>query len=108
MEILSTERISPTEVLDHLSELEEPNTRQQQALEYLQKHVSVKDADTLEELKKELEELDAFKDDQILKIIEILPRTEQEVRTLFSKERIKLEDQDIDRVLQFADSVQRE
>lgn len=107
MDIVSTERISPTNVLHYLSDQEDLKPRQQQALEYLQKHVAVQDEETLDELKEELKELDTFKDDQILKIIEILPGTEQEVRTLFSKERIKLEDSDVDQVLQFSSSVAR-
>ncbi len=105
MEILSTEVISPTQTLQHLSDREELNDRQRNTLEYLQKHVRVKDPGTVEELQQELAELDAFKDDHILKIIEILPRTEEEVRTLFSKERIKLEDEDIDSVIAFSESV---
>lgn len=105
MEIVSKETISPTEVLSVLEGSEDPNEAQRETLEYLKKHLAVSDMDTLEELREELEALDTFKDDQILKIIETLPMSEREVRTLFSKERIKLEDSDIERVIEFSESV---
>lgn len=107
MEVLSRENISPTEALKRLSDEEEENLerRQRSALEHLKKHVTVEDEETFEELRDELKELDTFTDDQIIKVIDVLPQTEQEVRTLFSKERIKLDDSDIQQVLDFAESV---
>ncbi len=105
MEIVSTETISPTEVLNRLSDRDDLNTRQRNALEQLQKHVTVEDEETFDELVEELNELDMFTDDQIIKIIDVLPAHEQEVRTLFSKERIKLEDDDIDNIVDFTQSV---
>lgn len=108
MDILNDDAISATDALaamDGLDE-EELSEPQRRALEYLRKHVPVQDTDTFQELADELADLDAFKDDQIIKIIETLPRTEQEVRTLFSKERIKLEDSDIDDVISFVESVE--
>lgn len=108
MEIVDDDAISATEALaamDGLGE-EDLTESQQRAVEYLRKHVPVQDRDTFEELAEELADLDVFKDDQIVKIIETLPRTEQEVRTLFSKERIKLDDSDIDDVISFVESVE--
>lgn len=105
MEILSKKTISPTAVLNRLSDREDLNSRQRTALEHLQKHVSVDDEETFEELVEELKELDMFTEDQIIKIIDVLPGSEQEVRTLFSKERIKLEDSDIDSIIDFSESV---
>lgn len=105
MEILSKQNISPTEALQHLEDCDDLNNRQRTALEHLQKHATVEDEDTLDELVEELKELDMFTDDQIIKIIDVLPESEQEVRTLFSKERIKLEDTDIDDIIDFSESV---
>jgi len=108
MEILSEETITSTQVLNHLKQRddEELNERQRRALEYLRKHVAVQDEETVDELLDELAELDLLREDQMIKLLEVLPRTEPEVRTLFSKERIKLEDGDIDRLVQFTDSVE--
>ncbi len=106
MEIVSKQNISPTEVLNELSDREDLGPRQRTALEHLQKYVSVEDEGTLEELVGELKELDTFTDDQIIKIIDVLPETEPEVRSLFSKERIKLDDSDIDNIIDFSRSVQ--
>lgn len=105
MKILSREHVSPTEVLNRLADREDLKTRQQTALEHLQKHTTVQDEDTVEALVEELEELDVFSTPQIIKIIEVLPTTEQEVRSLFSKERIKLDDSDIEQVIEFSESV---
>lgn len=105
MEILSKQNISPTEVLNRLSDRDDLNGRQRTALEHLQKHATVENEETLDELVEELKEMDMFTDDQIIKIIDVLPGSEQEVRTLFSKERIKLEDTDIDNIIDFSESV---
>lgn len=105
MEIISKQNISPTEVLNTLADRDDLNARQHAALEHLQKYVTIDDEETLEELVEELKELDTFTDDQILKIIDVLPRSEQEVRSLFSKERIKLDDSDVDNIIDFSRSV---
>lgn len=105
MEILEEDHISPTEVLNRLDGRDDLNTRQRNALEHLKKHVTVEDEDTFDELVEELKEMDMFTEDQIIKILDVLPRHEQEVRTLFSKERIKLEDDDVDSIVDFSQSV---
>lgn len=105
MKILSKEHISPTEVLNVLEDREDLGPQQRTALEHLQKHVQVEDEGTLDELIEELKELDTFTEAQIIKIIDVLPKTEPEVRTLFSKERIKLEDSDVDNIIDFSRSV---
>lgn len=105
MKVLSKEYVSPAHVLNQLSGRDELKRRQQSTLEHLKKHLVVDDEGTVEELVGELEDMDTFNDAQVLKIIEVLPMSEREVRALFSKERIKLDDSDIQAVIDFSESV---
>ncbi len=105
MEIVSEKKISPTEVLSLLEELEDRNEAQSRTLEHLKRNLAVQDPDTFEELFKEIAEEDVFRDEHILKILETLPMSEREVNALFSKERIKLDDSDIERVIEFSQSI---
>lgn len=108
MDVVSRKNVTATEVLDYLEDDEELTQQQQTALEYLQKHVTIQDAESAEKLMDELEDLDAFTDKQIIKILEVLPTTEREVRSLFSKERIKLDDSNIENVINFSESVREQ
>ncbi|MFB6265748.1 MAG: hypothetical protein ABEI07_01550 [Candidatus Nanohaloarchaea archaeon] len=105
MEIKTREPVSPAEVLQKLEEEDELNPSQRRAREFLEKHLAVKDVETSKKLVEELEEMDALKDRHILKIIETLPQSEAEVNALFSKERIKLEDGQVQEIIDFSESV---
>ncbi|MDY6766062.1 MAG: hypothetical protein SVW77_01735 [Candidatus Nanohaloarchaea archaeon] len=105
MEVTSQTPVSATRVLDTLREVEDRNEVQEETLEHLTKHLAVHDTGTLDELLEELDAVDGLRDEHRFKIIETLPRSGMEVRTLFSKERIKLEDSDIDQIVDFAESV---
>ncbi|MDY6776946.1 MAG: hypothetical protein SVQ76_02460 [Candidatus Nanohaloarchaea archaeon] len=105
MEIASEDYVSPAEVLERLDGLEERNTSQDRALEYMKKHLAVKDPETVEKLLEELEDLESLKRKHRLKIIETLPRSEAEVKALFSKERVKLDDSEVERIIDFSESV---
>ncbi len=52
-----------------------------------------------EELIKELSKLDFLKENQIYKIADILPITEDDVKTIFAKERGKISDEEIKQIL---------
>ncbi|MFB6294704.1 MAG: hypothetical protein ABEI97_03010 [Candidatus Nanohaloarchaea archaeon] len=105
MEVKSRTPVSATAVYAELDDAEERNSVQEATLEHLTKNLAVKDPDTLDELMEELEAIDSLRDEHRLKIIETLPRSEQEVTALFSKERIKLDDDEVDRIVDFAQSV---
>lgn len=105
MEVESRQAISATEVLDELESVEEKNPVQEDTLEFLRKHLAVHDADTVAEMIDELKDVNNFRDEHAIKIIETLPRSEREVNALFSKERIKLEDSEVQEVMEFARSV---
>ena len=108
MEIIGTQRTTPREALDVLQELgdeEDLNREQKICLEFLRKHLKIEDKKTIEELKKEIEGVANLKDHHIDKIIEILPKSEQEVRALFSKERVRLSDEDVEKIVEISESV---
>ncbi|MDY6761732.1 MAG: hypothetical protein SVY41_01660 [Candidatus Nanohaloarchaea archaeon] len=105
MDVESQTLVSATTVLARLEEVEDRNDVQEATLEHLTKNLAVHDQETAEELLEELQDIESLRDEHRLKIIETLPRSEMEVRALFSKERLKLEDDDIDRIVDFAQSV---
>ncbi len=106
MKVVSDTPVSATEALEALGSIDDLTDAQRETLEHLTRHLAVQDMETFAELEQELEEMDLFKPQHIIKIIETLPTTEQEVRTLFQKERIKLDDEDIERIIAFAESVE--
>lgn len=107
MEIKDEEYVFPTEVMDLLQERDEEELEHEQkiALEKLTRHVQIDDLDTLEELSTELSEVADLKDKHIYKILEVLPEHESTVRAIFSKERVKLDDSEIEDILEITRSV---
>jgi len=110
MEIKDEEYAYPVEALNLLAEREEEQLTHEQkiALENLTRHTKIQDLDTLEELNKEFSEIEALKEKHIYKLLETVPENESTVRALFSKERIKLEDSDIEEILSICDSIETE
>ncbi len=110
MEIKDEEFAYPVEALQTLKDREEEELSHEQkiALENLSRHTHVEDLETLEELHDELSEIDSLKEKHIYKLLEILPRHESTVRAVFSKERVKLEDSEIDEILSVCQSVEPE
>jgi DNA-directed RNA polymerase subunit F len=110
MEVKSEEYVYPLEVLQTLQEKDEEDLSHEQkiALENLTRHVKVRDLDTLEELYDELSEIESLKDKHIYKLLEVVPKHESTVRAVFEKERIKLEDSDIQEILEICQSIETE
>lgn len=110
MEIKEEEFVYPAEALELLQERDEEELSHEQkiALEKLSRHTEVKDLDTLSELHSELEEVDDLKDRHIYKVLDVLPRQESTVRAIFSKERVKLDDSDVEDILEITRSVEVE
>ena len=107
MEIKDEEYVFPTEVMELLQERDEEELEHEQkiALEKLTRHVQIDHLDTLEELSTELSEVADLKDKHIYKILEVLPEHESTVRAIFSKERVKLDDSEIEDILEITRSV---
>lgn len=110
MEVKDEELAYPAEALELLEgrDTEEMTHEQKIALENLSRHCKVRDLDTLEELHEEFSEIDALKDRHIYKLLEVVPEHESTVRAIFSKERVKLDDSDVENILQICRSVETE
>ena len=110
MEVKDEEYVYPFEVLQILEEKdgEELTHEQKIALENLTRHVKVRDLDTLEELYNELSEVDSLKDRHIYKLLEVIPKHESTVRAVFQKERVKLDDSEINQILEICQSIETE
>jgi len=110
MEVVEEETVYPVEALEMLEEREKEELVHEQkiALENLSRHCKVRDLDTLEELNEELSEIDSLKDKHIFKLLEIVPEHESTVRAIFQKERIKLEDEEIEEILEICQSIDTE
>ncbi len=110
MEVKDEELVYPVEALEVLQERDEEglNHEQKIALENLTRHCKVRDLDTLQELYEELSEIDSLKDRHVYKLLEVVPEHESTVRAIFSKERVKLDDSDIEQILDVCQSIETE
>lgn len=108
MDIKEEELAYPVEALNVLDEMEEEEMTHEQkiALENLKRHCKIRDLDTLEELYEEFSEIDSLKDKHIYKLLEVVPGHESTVRAVFSKERINLDDSEIDEILDICQSIE--
>ncbi|MDY6770521.1 MAG: hypothetical protein SV186_01030 [Candidatus Nanohaloarchaea archaeon] len=107
MKIVHSEESDPIEALETLADKEDEGELrhpQQIGLEYLRKNAKIKDRESYEELKDELAEIDSLKEKHIIKILDILPKHEEEVEALFSKERVKLDDEEIQQIIDICSS----
>ncbi len=110
MDVVDEELAYPVEALQLLDDREEESLTHEQkiALENLTRHCKVRDLDTLEELYDELSEIDSLKDKHIYKLLEVVPEFESTVRSVFEKERIKLEDEEVEEILEICQSIETE
>ena len=110
MEIKEEEYAYPVEALQLLEEREEEDLTHEQkiALENLSRHTKIRDLDTLEKLHEEFSEIEVLKEKHIFKLLETVPKHESTVRALFSKERVKLEDSDVEDMLEICQSIEVE
>lgn len=110
MEVKEEEHVYPIEALEALEEKDEEDMSHEQkiALENLKRHTKVRDIETLEELNEELSEIDSLKEKHIYKLLEVVPKHESTVRSLFSKERVKLEDSEVEEILEICQSIETE
>lgn len=108
MEIKNQEFVYPVQALEVLEETEEEERSHEQkiALENLTRHTAIDDLGTLEELHEELSEIESLKDKHIYKLLEVVPQYESTVRGVFSDERIRLDDSEIEQILDICTSVE--
>lgn len=110
MEVKEEEYVHAVQALEMLEDRDEEELTHEQkiALENLSRHAKIQDLDTLEELRKELSEVESLKEKHIYKLLDVLPQHESTVRAVFSKERIKLDDSEIEDILDICQSVETE
>jgi DNA-directed RNA polymerase subunit F len=84
-------------------EREELIYEQRIALEHVQ-HFAKLPANKTKELIKALMGIEGIKEQHAYKIADILPQTEDDVKTIFAKERISLKDADIKKLLEIVRS----
>ncbi|PSH00197.1 MAG: hypothetical protein BRC28_00690 [Nanohaloarchaea archaeon SW_4_43_9] len=108
MEVKDEEYVYPVEALEALEDRDEEELVHEQkiALENLTRHTKVKDLETLQELNEELSEIESLKQKHIYKLLEVVPQHESTVRAVFSKERVKLEDSEVEDILDICHSVE--
>ncbi len=106
MKLLEKDDSTALDAFEILSEYDENelNRIQRENLEFLRKNLKIKDKESFEELKKELSEVDSLKEKHVLKLLELLPTHEKEVKTILSKERIKLEDTEVKNIIDICQS----
>jgi DNA-directed RNA polymerase subunit F len=110
MEVKEEEHAYPAEALEILRDCDEEEMTHEQkiAFENLSRHCKVTDLDTLEELHNEFAEIDDLKEKHIFKLLEVVPQHESTVRAVFSKERVKLDDSQIEEILEICQSIEVE
>ena len=110
MKVTEEEFAYPVEALEVLKDRDEEELTHEQKIahENLVRHCKVRDLDTLKELHDELSEVDELKDRHVFKLLEVVPQHESTVRGVFSKERVKLDDSDIQEILEICQSVEIE
>lgn len=110
MEVKEEEYVHAVQALEMLEDRDEEELTHEQkiALENLSRHTKIQDLDTLEELRNELSEIESLKEKHIYKLLDVLPQHESTVRSVFSKERIKLDDSEIEDILDICQSVETE
>lgn len=110
MEVKEKDLAYPVEALQLLEERDEEELTHEQkiALENLSRHCKVRDLDTLEELYEEFSEIESLKDRHIYKLLDLVPQHESTVRAVFSKERVKLDESEVEDILEICDSIETE
>ncbi|MCK4828892.1 hypothetical protein KA005_74900 [bacterium] len=93
MKIIDTKPITYGEAKEILSKMEkekEPGYEQKITLEYLRTRTMLNKKDA-KSATGELSKIEGLKEHQLVALISLLPKDENEINTLFMKERVKLE-----------------
>lgn len=72
---------------------------QKMARDYSQKFAKV-DGKTARQMKEELLKLGKLSERHVVMLIDLMPKRREEIELLFAKERVRLEDQDYEAILQ--------
>ncbi len=66
--------------------------------DYLRKMVNA-DLKDIEKAKEELQKMEVLKEHQIINLVNLLPKEEEDVKVIFMKERTNLKDDDVKKIL---------
>jgi DNA-directed RNA polymerase subunit F len=105
IEIVSQNPLTLAEVKSRLSKLakegEEPSTRVSRVMQYIDDFTEMKDKE-VQELKKKFEELgiQRLKDKIIVKIIDVQPKSVDDLKILFIGENVTLKADDLNRIIE--------
>jgi DNA-directed RNA polymerase subunit F len=91
------------QLLERRSE-EELNYEQRGTLDYLNKMIKLNPMKAAEAIK-ELTKSDKIKPEIAVKIVDLLPRTEEDVRAIFAKERFVLTKEEIGEILKIVEGL---
>ena len=99
-DVIEKKPIDMAHVRDILSQIKDQNHEQKVTFEYLSKFAKLSKEDA-EKAFNELKEanIPRLKDKHIVKLIDLLPKTVDEVKTIFLKEEITLSKEDLQKIL---------
>ncbi len=102
MKVVGSYPVTGAEALDILKKRKkegEMGYEQEIAMELLKKTVKLSKSDAMK-LKGELESLGFLKPEHVVKIVDTLPATEMEFRAVFEKAKLKIKQDEIQKVLE--------
>ncbi len=107
MKIIDTEQITFSDAKDILTKIEkekELGYEQKITLEYIRTRTILTKKDTKSTIE-QLSKIEGLKEHQIIALINYLPKDEDEINTLFMKERVKLEKEKITKIAKIINKV---
>jgi len=108
MKIVESKPITHVEAEDVLTKLETEKKQlgyeQKITLDYLRAHKTASKKDIKDAIES-LSKIEGLKDHQVISIVNLMPKDEDEVNAIFMKERVKLEKDRIPKILAVIDSI---
>ncbi|MFB6075705.1 MAG: hypothetical protein ABEK17_01035 [Candidatus Aenigmatarchaeota archaeon] len=104
MEVLNEEEVPAAEARNSLKKRNDEDLKYEQkiCLDFLKKHVDIQ-VTKARKMMNELENVGRIKPHQAAMIVNILPENKEEVRLLFSKERTRLKEEEMDKILEIVE-----
>lgn len=91
-------------ILEARESIAEPLYEQRIALDIIHKFTKITEEQGLEMLNRLEEGVPRIKEDNIVKIIDIMPTDKEDLNLIFSKERIILTDDEVNKILEIVDN----
>ncbi|MBN1786682.1 MAG: DNA-directed RNA polymerase subunit F [Candidatus Methanofastidiosa archaeon] len=91
-------------ILEDREKLSEPLYEQRIALEIIHKFTKISKDQASEMSKRMADEVPRIKEENVVKIIDLMPKDKEDLNVIFSKERIILTDDEIGKILEIVDN----